>query len=75
MTIEATLVNANELAKKLSISVRHLWRMKAAGKLPKAVNVGGCVRWVWADIELFLSLGCPAQKQFEALKAAGKGGR
>jgi len=70
---QEVLINANELAKKLSISVRHLWRMKAAGKLPKAVNVGGCVRWLWPDIELFLSMGCPAQKQFEAMKAAGRG--
>lgn len=72
MTKESTLVNANELAKMLAISVRHVWRMKAGGKLPKTVNVGGCVRWLLADIELFLAMGCPAQKQFDAMKTAGR---
>ena len=69
----ATLVNAKELAQMLSISERHVWRMKSSGKLPKPVNVGGCVRWILADIELFLSAGCPAQKGFEAMKTAGRG--
>lgn len=73
MNQAATLVNANELAEMLSISVRHVWRMKASEKLPKTVNVGGCVRWLLADIELFLAMGCPAQKQFETMKAAGRG--
>ena len=73
METTATLVKAKELAQMLSVSERHVWRMKSAGKLPKPVTVGGCVRWVLADIELFLSMGCPAQKQFEAMKAAGRG--
>lgn len=69
---KTTLVNANQLAEMLAISVRHLWRMKAASKLPKTVKVGGCVRWLLKDIELYLELGCPSQKKFEALKQAGR---
>lgn len=65
----AVLVNANELAKMLSVSVRHLWRMKAMGKLPKPVNIGGCVRWRLEEIGLFIEMGCPSVKEFEARKA------
>ncbi len=70
---QTTLVNAKNLAKTLSVSERHVWRMKASGKLPKPITVGGCVRWLLSDIELFLSMGCPAQKQFEAMKQSAKG--
>jgi predicted DNA-binding transcriptional regulator AlpA len=69
-----TLVNANDLAKLLSVSVRHVWRMKAMRKLPDTVSVGGCVRWLMGDIQLFLELGCPDGQKFKALKAAGKRG-
>ena len=31
--------------------------MKAAGKLPKTVSIGGCVRWRLSDIEMFLNKG------------------
>ncbi len=74
MNQSVTLVKADELAKMLSVSPRHIWRMKAKGKLPKTVSVGGCVRWLLADIQLFLNLGCPDRQQFEAIKAAGKRG-
>lgn len=71
-TKETTLINANDLAEMLSISVRHIWRMKAAGKLPKTVKVGGCVRWLLSDIKLFLETGCPSQKKFDDMKNAGR---
>lgn len=71
---EATLINAKQLAEMLSISERHLWRMRAAGKLPKTVKIGSCVRWLLSDIEMFLNMGCPSQKQFESMTQAGKRG-
>jgi predicted DNA-binding transcriptional regulator AlpA len=74
VTEVTSLIKADELAKMLSVSPRHIWRMKAKGKLPKTVSVGGCVRWLLADIQLFLNLGCPDRQQFEAIKAAGKRG-
>ena len=44
------LVKAKELAEMLSVSTRHIWRMKAAGKLPRAFEIGHCVRWKLLDI-------------------------
>ena len=66
------LVSAKELAEMLSISQRHLWRMKSAGKLPKPIKFGRCVRWMMSDIESFLAMGCPSVREFEARKSAGR---
>jgi len=63
------LLNAKEVAAMLHVSQRHLWRQKAAGKLPKSIKVGECRRWLLSDIETWLDMGCPSQKQFEARKA------
>ena len=66
----ALLVKAKELAEMLSVSPRHIWRMKAAGKLPKAIEIGHCVRWKLLDITNWLAMGCPSMKEFEANQKA-----
>ena len=71
-TADMLLVNANDLAKMLSISVRHLWRMKSAKKLPKAIQIGNCVRWKLLSISEWLCLGCPNQQEFEARQKVRK---
>ncbi len=65
----ARLINASELAETLGISLRHLWRMKAAKELPKPVQLRNSVRWLLSDIEAWLEMGCPSQKRFEGRKA------
>ncbi len=59
------LVTAKTLAKMLSMSVRTVWRLRSAGKLPEPVTIGGSVRWKLSDIELWQRLGCCDQKTFE----------
>ncbi|MCP4612710.1 MAG: hypothetical protein GY845_28775 [Planctomycetes bacterium] len=63
------LVGANDLAKMLSVSPRHIWRLKAGEKLPKPIKFGRCVRWILSDIQYWLNLGCPSQKEFETRKS------
>ena len=66
------LVSAKELAEILSVSVRHVWRMKGAGKLPAFVRMGKAIRWRLDDIERFIAWGCPSRKEYEAkLKVQG----
>ena len=64
------LLNVKEVTAMLNISQRHLWRMKATGKFPKSVKVGECVRWLLSDIEAWLEMECPSQRQFENRKTA-----
>ena len=66
------LINAKELAEMLSVSPRHIWRMKAAGKLPRAIEIGHCVRWKLLDISNWLAMDCPAMKEFKTRQAARK---
>lgn len=66
------LLNIKEVAAMLHVSQRHLWRLKAARKLPKPVKVGECVRWLLSDIEAWLSMGCPSRREFEQRKIASR---
>ena len=71
-TATKQLLSVKEVAITLSVSQRHLWRMKSAGKLPKPVKVGECVRWLSSDIEAWLQMGCPSQQEFEHRKNSSK---
>ncbi|MBS0263432.1 MAG: helix-turn-helix domain-containing protein [Planctomycetes bacterium] len=53
------LITARQLADKLQISTRTLWRMLSAERLPAPIRVGGIVRWRANDIERWISAGCP----------------
>ncbi|HPS55666.1 MAG TPA: helix-turn-helix domain-containing protein [Sedimentisphaerales bacterium] len=64
------LLAAKDLAEMLSVSVRTIWRLRSAGKLPKPVSIGGSIRWKLSDIELWQNLECPDQKTFEIRKGA-----
>lgn len=59
-----TLMDAKTLAKMLSVSLRTIWRLRSAGKLPKPVRFGGSVRWRLSDIALWQELRCPDQVTF-----------
>lgn len=49
------LITSETVAKKLSISVRTLWRLVAAGTFPKPVRYNRkLVRWKTKDVEAYL---------------------
>lgn len=62
------LLSAKELAKRLSISVRSVWRYRSSGRLPKPVQIAGAIRWRLSDIEQWIQWGCPDRKTFEAMR-------
>jgi predicted DNA-binding transcriptional regulator AlpA len=65
--MQHTLLTAKAVGQWLSLSKRQVFRLKGSGRLPAAVRIGGAVRWREADIQRWISLGCPDRKQFEAL--------
>ena len=67
------LLSAKELAGKLLLSARTIWRLRSAGKLPKPVCVGGSIRWRHSDIESWLSADCPDQRTFDAMGGGNNG--
>jgi excisionase family DNA binding protein len=63
-------LNIKELAIILGVSVRHVERMDAAGKLPKPLRLGRAKRWRYEEIKSWLAAGCPERQQLRIVKAA-----
>jgi prophage regulatory protein len=57
--IGPVLITAGQLAHKLQVSTRTLWRKLSEGVLPKPVRLGGIVRWRSEEIEIWIAGGCP----------------
>ncbi len=48
------LLTVRDLAKLLKVSVRNVWRMRASGRIPPPLKIGGSVRFDRQDIEDWL---------------------
>ena len=66
-------VDAKQLSELLSLSVRTIRTMDAAGKLPKPVRLNGrSVRWIMAEINDWLRAGTPDRQTWEVLRKNGR---
>jgi excisionase family DNA binding protein len=53
------LMTSQQVAEKLSVSVRTLWRLVAAGKFPQPVRYNRkLVRWKTADVTRYIETLC-----------------
>jgi len=53
------LLSAEALADRLGFSVRTIWRLRSAGKLPASLKIGGSIRWRAEEIAAWVRAGCP----------------
>ncbi|APW60526.1 helix-turn-helix transcriptional regulator [Paludisphaera borealis] len=60
------LIDAEEVARRLDVSSRTVWRLNSAGKLPKPVAVGGSKKWRSDEIRRWVEAGCPGRSAWEA---------
>jgi predicted DNA-binding transcriptional regulator AlpA len=65
-------VTAKDIGVILSVSARTVWRLNSAGKLPRPVKLGGCVRWNRREIEAWFNAGCPDRRTWDTVKEVGK---
>lgn len=69
--LPALAVDAKQLARLLSVSVRTVRTMDSAGRLPRPVKLNGhAVRWVLdgpKGIQEWLTAGAPNRSEFEAI--------
>jgi predicted DNA-binding transcriptional regulator AlpA len=72
---EPLLVDADRAASMCGISPASWYRLKAAGKTPGPVKLGGRVLYRVADLRVWVALGCPPRREFEVRKAAQANGR
>ena len=74
--VEPLLVPAAGAARLCGIGRATWFRLKSAGKTPAPVKLAGRVLYRVEDLRLWVSLGCPPRKEFEAHRAAvGASGR
>ena len=57
--VEPLLISASELATVFGCSVRHVWRLHDAGKMPAAIRLGALVRWSRLTIAKWLAENAP----------------
>lgn len=48
------LLKVGQVAQKLGVSPRTVWRLVSGGQLPRPVAIGRCKRWHRADVEVFV---------------------
>lgn len=59
---QPVLLTAEEVALRLNVSERTLWRLLSAGKLPKPVRFGRNTRWKATEVAEWIQRGCPVER-------------
>ncbi len=65
---EPILLSAADCARMCGIGRRSWFRYVAGGKTPACIRLNTNPKWHREDIELWISMGCPDRKTFEAMK-------
>ena len=53
------LIDLETIAAMLCVSTRHARRMSDSGWMPRPLRLGRCLRWRKAEIDAWISEGCP----------------
>jgi predicted DNA-binding transcriptional regulator AlpA len=69
---EALLIDDRTAGALLGISRASIHRLRAAGRLPRAIKLGRACRWDRRELEQWVSAGAPALAMWESMKAAGE---
>jgi len=56
---EVRLLDVNAVARFLSCSTRHVYRLADSGRMPRPQKLGALVRWDRVELEKWLADGCP----------------
>lgn len=68
----ALLITVEQLAARLNLSKRTVYRLLSAGAMIEPIRLGGTVRWRVAEVEAWIAAGCPARLTWEAMPADKK---
>lgn len=67
------LLNVKDVAARLRISRRQVWKLLSSGRIPAPVRLSRSVRWRADDIDQWIRLGCPNREKFEGELVGGPG--
>lgn len=62
------LLTIRELAALLKVGVSTCWRLRAAGKLPLPLRVGGAIRWRASEVAEWIACDCPPLATWQAMR-------
>jgi excisionase family DNA binding protein len=57
---EQRLLTAKQVAERLCVHPRQVYRLKDAGKIPAPIKLGGATRWISSVLDDWFLNGCPA---------------
>ncbi len=58
-SVTSKLLDIRTVASLLGCSIRHVYRLADAGRMPKPVKLGALARWNRVAIEQWIAQGCP----------------
>jgi excisionase family DNA binding protein len=67
--IDRLVYDTAELGQLLRLSARTVRRHAAAGKIPRAVRIGGSKRFRAAEIHNWIDAGCPCRAEWERMQS------
>jgi excisionase family DNA binding protein len=68
--IDPLVYDTAELGQLLRLSKRTVRRHDAAGKIPRAVRIGGSKRFRADEVRDWLAAGCPSRAEWEQMQGA-----
>ena len=66
----AKLIDVRNVAELLGCSIRHVYRLSDAGRMPAPVKLGSLIRWPRIAIEDWIAAGCPSSRRLNALRTS-----
>ena len=66
-TVEPALLTAEQAWTMCNLSKAAWYKHRSAGKIPDAVKIGGALRWRRAELEDWITAGCPNKARWEKI--------
>ena len=60
------LLTVRQVADRLGVSTRQVWKLTAAEKLPAPVRLSRSVRWRANELDAWIKADCPARNRWKA---------
>jgi excisionase family DNA binding protein len=59
MSDDEKMIKVKDVAEKIKVNRSTVYKLLSAGKIPSPVKIGRSVRWRLAEINAWISAGCP----------------
>lgn len=70
--LEPALVRARDAARMCGVSAATWHRLRAVGRVPAPVRLGGAVLWRVGELREWVVAGCPDRRAWDAIRAAAE---